>query len=184
MVQLSDQEQQIRQSHAVLIHQIVKACQNPAEKPQLESMLEMAHQQGWHALVETVRQILAGKRDASLLNGLDEEDRVIISAALAGLQNPASLPALQQGADPTLAAPGIAHMIHAASRGDSQALQAVAFMAEQMINTSGDMRLLGGNMKRLLDGERDLDVLCKGMSTSGEKLMIDLLAELARLSEQ
>ncbi len=53
-----------------------------------------------------------------------------------------------------------------------------------MTSASGDMRLLGGNMKRLLDGERDLDRLCKGMSTSGEKLMINLLAELASLSEQ
>ncbi len=129
MVQLSDQEQQIRQSHAVLIHQIVKACQNPAQRSKLEPMLEMAQQQGWDDLVRVVRQLLAGQRDTSLLNGLDTEDTVIIRSVLAGLQNPASLPDPQQTADPAMAAPGIAHMIHAASRGDSQALQAVAFMA-------------------------------------------------------
>jgi hypothetical protein len=74
-------------------------------------------------------------------------------------------------------------MIHAASHGDAQALQAAAFMAEQMINTQGDMRLLGGQIKRLLDGERDPDVLCKGMGTSGKELVLNLLDELNKLAE-
>ena len=36
-----------------------------------------------------------------------------------GLQNPASLPDVEQQADPTMAAPGLATMINAASRGDA-----------------------------------------------------------------
>ena len=126
---------------------------------------------------ETVR------RDEALLNGLDEEDTLIIRAILQGLQNPATLPDPNQGADPAMAAPGLAHMIHAANHGDAQALQAAAFMAEQMINTQGDMRLLGGQIKRLLDGERDADVLCKGMGPSGQQLVLNLLEELNKLAE-
>ena len=179
-----DREQQILQSHAVLIHQVVKACQNPAEKPALQQMLDMAQQQGWDDLVRAMRLIVDGRRDDALLKGLDEEDTVIIRSILQGLQNPATLPDPNQGADPSMAAPGLAHMIHAASRGDAQALQAAAFMAEQMINTQGDMRLLGGQIKRLLDGERDPDVLSKGMGPSGQQLMLGILDELNKLAIQ
>ena len=183
MPTLPDREQQIRQSHAVLIHQVVRVCHNPEEKPQLDQMLQMAQQQGWDDLVRTVNAIVDGRRDEALLNGLDEEDTVIIQSILQGLQNPAGLPDPNQGADPAMAAPGLAHMIHAASHGDAQALQAAAFMAEQMINTQGDMRLFGGQIKRLLDGERDPDVLCKGMGPSGEQLVLNLLDELSKLAE-
>ena len=182
MPTLLDREQQILQSHAVLIHQVVRVCHNPAEKPQLDQMLKMAQQQGWDELVRIVNAIVAGRRDEALLNGLDEEDTLIIRAILQGLQNPATLPDPNQGADPAMAAPGLAHMIHAANHGDAQALQAAAFMAEQMINTQGDMRLLGGQIKRLLDGERDADVLCKGMGPSGRQLVLNLLEELNKLA--
>ena len=182
MINLPDHEQQIRQSHAVLIHQVVRVCHNPAEKPQLDQMLKLAQQQGWDDLVRIVNAIVAGRRDEALLNGLDEEDTLIIHAILQGLQNPATLPDPNQGADPAMAAPGLAHMIHAANHGDAQALQAAAFMAEQMINTQGDMRLLGGQIKRLLDGERDADVLCKGMGPSGRQLVLNLLEELNKLA--
>ena len=178
-----DREQQILQSHAVLIHQVVRVCHNPEEKPQLDQMLKMAHQQGWDDLVRTEQAIVDGRRDEALLNGLDEEDTLIIRSILQGLQNPATLPDPNQGADPTMAAPGLAHMIHAARHGDTQALQAAAFMAEQMINTQGDMRLLGGQIKRLLDGERDADVLCNGMGPSGQQLVLNLLEELNKLAE-
>ena len=177
-----DREQQILRSHAVLIHQVVRVCHNPAEKPQLDQMLKMAQQQGWDELVRIVNAIVDGRRDEALLNGLDEEDTLIIRAILQGLQNPATLPDPNQGADPAMAAPGLAHMIHAANHGDAQALQAAAFMAEQMINTQGDMRQLGGQIKRLLDGERDADVLCKGMGPSGRQLMLNLLEELNKLA--
>ena len=182
MPTLLDREQQILQSHAVLIHQVVRVCHNPAEKPQLDQMLKLAQQQGWDDLVRIVNAIVAGRRDEALLNGLDEEDTLIIRAILQGLQNPATLPDPNQGADPAMAAPGLAHMIHAANHGDAQALQAAAFMAEQMINTQGDMRLLGGQIKRLLDGERDADVLCKGMGPSGRQLVLNLLEELNKLA--
>jgi len=141
----------------------VEACQNRDHLPVLEQMLEMANQQGWTNLVTAIRAILGGQRDNRVLEGLDAEDMVIVRSILEGLQNPATLPDPSQGASPAMAAPGLAQMIHAAAR---------------------DLRRLGGRLKALVDGERNIDVLCKGMSENGRQLMLDLLSELGRLSEQ
>lgn len=184
MTDMPSHEEQIRLSHAILIHQVVHACQNDTAKQQLKPMLDMATQQNWHDLVTTINKILSGQRSETLLQGLDEEDAIIIKSILMGLQNPATLPQVQQQADPTMAAPGLAQMINAASRGDAEALQAASFMAEQMTNTEGDMRQLGGMMKRLLDGERDPDVLTKKMTTNGKQLVMQLLDELNKMSLQ
>lgn len=181
---IPEHEQQIRIAHAMLIHHVVRACQNSDERVELESVLGIAIEQGWAELVKVIRQIVAGNRDEALLNGLDDEDVVIISAILAGLQNPATLPDINQQGDPSQAAPGLAQMIHAASRGDAQALQAVSQMAEQMTQAPGDMARLGGNIKRLIDGERDADLLCQGMSSNGEQLMLNLIEELNKLGLQ
>jgi hypothetical protein len=163
---------------------VVKACHDPAHKAELESMLQQATQQGWQDLVRVIRLIVLGQRDASLLNALDAEDTVIVEAILQGLQNPATLPDLNQQTDPVAAAPGLAQIIHAAGRGDAQALQASAMMAEQMIQAPGDMARLGSRMKRLVDGERDPEVLCQGMGPSGEQLMLSLIEELNKLALQ
>ena len=181
MAKFPSHEEQIRLSHAVLIHQVVHACQNETAKQQLKPMLDMASQQNWYELVAAINKIVAGERGDELLNGLDDEDTVIIKSILMGLQNPASLPEVQQQADPTMAAPGLAAMINAACRGDAQALQAASFMADQMTNTQGDMRQLGGIMKKLIDGERDPDVLCKKMTANGRQLVMQLLDELGKL---
>jgi hypothetical protein len=179
---LPPREQQICQSHARLIHQVVKACQNEAARAELQPMLAIAEQNGWGQLVEAIRRILAGQRDIAGFGMLDEEDQIIVHAILAGLQNPASLPDPAQPPQAASAAPGLALMIHAASQGDTDALQAAAFMAEQMTATRGDMRILGGQIRRLIAGERDPDVLSKGMSSSGRQLILDLLDELGQLA--
>ena len=182
MTDIPSQEEQIRQSHAILIHQVVHACQNDAAKQQLKPMLDMATQQNWNKLVTAINKIVAGQRGEDLLTGLDDEDNVIVKSILLGLQNPASLPEVQQQADPTMAAPGLASMINAACRGDAAALQAASLMADQMTNTQGDMRQLGGIMKRLIDGERDADILTKKMTENGKQLVMQLLDELGKLS--
>ncbi len=183
MTILPEKAEQIRQTHAPLIIQVVKACQNPQERPALQAMLDFATQQNWHELVIAIDAILEGQRELNITNNLDDEDTVIITSILQGLQNPQSLPTPSE-ANPAMAAPGIAVMIYAANKGDVQALQSLSMMAEQMTKAGGDMRLLGGNIKRLVDGERDLDILCKGMTVSGEKLMVNLINELATMAEQ
>lgn len=173
--------QQIIQSHAKLIVSVVQACQNHGQTQQLEPILITAHENGWQDLVRVIRLILAGQREPTLLAGLDEEDGVIIDAILQGIQNPATLPDPNFTSDPTMAAPGLAFMIHAAETGDVNALQLIATMAEQMTHTQGDMSRLGGAVSRMVQGERAVEKLCEGMDTRGEKLVTDILEELNKL---
>ena len=112
--------------------------------------------------------------------GLDEEDRIIVEAVLQGLENPASLPALDEKPDGRAAAPGLAAMIAAAGHGDAKALAVLADMAEQMLRAGGDMARLGGVMRRLVNGERDADPLMKGMGPLGRQLLLDILSELGK----
>jgi hypothetical protein len=178
---LSSRDQQIRLAHAGLIRLVVQATQNVGARAELDPVLTQAEQTGWTDLVPRVRRVLNGERDTALLRGLDEEDTVILTAILAGIQDPATLPEPDAAADPTQAAPGLAQMVHAASRGDAQALHWLSQMAEQMTRAGGDMARLGGIAKRLVDGERDPEKLCKGMGPQGESLVLSLLGELGKL---
>ncbi|MDH5573181.1 MAG: hypothetical protein OEY89_15575 [Gammaproteobacteria bacterium] len=181
MSKLPDTNQQISHAHAALIVHVVKACTNEEARQQLQPMLQVAKQNGWALLVDTINKIINGNREQALLNGLDDEDKIIIFAILRGLQDPSTLPDPNQQADPKMAAPGIAQMIYAANRGSVEALQAVALMAEQMTNAHGDMRIIGGNMKRLVDGERNEDKLCSNLTEPGQALMLNILKELKEL---
>ena len=184
MAQLPDAVEQIRQVHAQFIHGVVRAVHNPAQLPELHAALEGAESQGWGRLVTTLRKILNGQRDRSVLLGLDDEDRVIAEAILAGIENPATLPPLEGKPNAGAAAPGLAAMIDGAARGDVQALHALANMAEQMVKGGGDMARLGAIMRRLIDGERDPDLLTRGMGALGRGLVLDILNELAQQRPQ
>jgi hypothetical protein len=181
MVELPSRQQQIIHTHAGLINAVVRALHNRALLPELEAALEVTRRNGWGALVAAIHGILAGQRDASLLADLDEEDTTIVEAILRGIQDPETLPDPNAAPDPTLAAPGLAHMIHGAGKGDVQALQLLGNMAEQMTRVGGDMARLGAIMKRLVDGERDAEPLCRGMGAQGESLVVTILEELGRL---
>lgn len=181
MATLPDKAQQIIQAHAGLIHAVVTATQNRDRLPELEALLEAALAQGWSALVGVIRRILGGTRDLQVLVGLDEEDRVIAEAILRGLQDPATLPDPLARPDPGLAGPGLAALIHAAAAGDVIALQLLADMGTQMLRAGGDLARLSGILRRLVDNERDPDLLCRGMSPRGAQLVRSLLEELARL---
>jgi len=184
MAKLPDAVEQVLQMHAPFIHAVVNALTGSetarAQLPQLMQTLAAAEQQGWAALVRALRSIVEGKRDESIKLGLDEEDRIVVDAVLRGLNNPASLPPLDKQPDASAAAPGLAAMIAASSRGDAQALAVLANMAEQMLRAGGDMARLGGIMRRLVNGERDFDVLSKGMGALGRTLLLDILSELGK----
>jgi len=181
MTTLPDKTQQILQAHAGLIHAVVTAAQNRDRIPELEALLDAALANGWSTLVAVIRRILGGAREESLLAGLDEEDRVIAAAILRGLQDPGSLPDPHVRPDPALAGPGLATLIHAAGSGDVAALQLLADMGTQMLRAGGDLARLSGILRRLVDHERDPDLLCRGMSPRGAQLVRSLLEELARL---
>lgn len=173
--------EQIIQTHAELIVNVVAACHNPDQRDKLQPVLEAGETYGQLKLVGAIRRILAGERETSLLQGLDEDDAVIVEAILRGLQDPQTLPDPNAQPDPSAAAPGLAHMVHAAAHGSTEALEMLGHMAEQMAPVGGDMARLGGIMRRLVNGERDADELCKGMSASGESLVVSILEELGRM---
>ena len=179
---LSEQKQQIVQFHAVLIHNVVLACHNRELLPQLEPILEASVQGGWDTLVAVIRQVVNGKRDVTVLMGLDAEDSAIIEAILYGINDHSTLPDPDAKPDPTLAAPGLAGIINTAGRGDVAALHMLANMSEQMVRAGGDMAKLGGMMRKLVDGERDADKLTKGMSVQGQELVYAILTELGKLA--
>lgn len=180
MTALPDREEQIRRVHAAFIRQIVETCQGPERRPAFEQITSAAEQQGWADLGRALRRIAAGDRSIGVLNGLDEEDRVIAESVLRGLQDPATLPDPARAQDPALAAPGLAHMIRAA-RTSPEALMLVGNMADQMSRAGGSLARLAAVIRPLIDGERDPDRLCRGMDTQGSQLVLDILRELGQL---
>lgn len=178
---MTDTNEQILQSHAGLIHRVVMHCNNPGSAPDLEQILQQAEENGWTDLVRVMRDIMSGSRDESLLPGLDDEDRTIIECILRGLQDPTTLPDLQADFDSGMAAPGIASLVHASRNGNAHALQIIAGMAKQMLHAGGDMGILAGRIRPLVEGERDADKLTENMGENGQKLMVDILEELLKL---
>lgn len=177
-----DQRQQIIMAHAPFIRQVVMFSQQADQTRDLETLLQSATANGWTGLVTAVRRICKGERDSSVLKGLDMEDRTIAEAILQGMQNPATLPDPSQQSNPALAAPGLAHMIHAAAT-DPQALILISNMAEQMSKAGGDMSRLAGVIRPMINGERNPDKLCQGMDSRGETLTMNILQTLSQLDE-
>ena len=177
-----DRKQQIIQAHASVIVQAVQCASNPQLMPQLEEILTVSEKNGWGDLVLIIRRIIKGERNPNLLLGLDEEDATIAGAILEGIQNPATLPDPNKPADASMAAPGLAHMVHQAATGNAQALQIISQMAEQMTQAGGDMRNLGSIIRKMINGERDPKILSKGMGVQGRQLVDSILEELHKLA--
>ena len=184
MRRLPPREQQIVQTHATLIVAAVQAAQAGFIDPEFEQALQVSTQNGWTELVAVIRRIIGGARDAAMLRSLDEEDATIAQAILRGIQDPTTLPDPNASADASMAAPGLAMLIHGARTGQPQALQMLAGMAEQMVAAGGDFARLGGVMKKLVDGERDIDKLAAGMGSQGQSLLNSIIEELAKLEPQ
>lgn len=184
MAELPPAVEQVLRVHAAFLHSVVGALTDRSRLPQLMAELDAAEAAGWTKLVGAIRKVIDGRRDPSIKLGLDAEDVILLDAILRGLENPATLPAPDARPDATAAAPGLAALIDAAARGDAQAMSVLANMAEQMTKAGGDMALLGGRMRRLVNGERDLDLLVRGMSPLGRQLMASLVDELGKLRVQ
>lgn len=184
MPDFPDRHEQIRRVHAEFIRQVVETCTNSDRRQQFDALMDQAAQQGWTDLVAAIRRIAGGERGRALFAGLDEEDQIITDAILRGLQDPSSLPDPAQSQDPSMAAPGLAHMIHAAGTGNAQALMLVGNMAQQMSGVGGAMARLAAVIRPMINGERDPDRLTRGMDRQGRQLVLDMLDELARLDRQ
>ena len=176
-----EKAEQILQTHASLVLAVVQTIHNPELKPHLDQVLQQSAQNGWQDLVNVINKIVTGNRDQALLNGLDEEDAVIVDSILRGLQDPETLPKTEQTGDATQAAPMLAQLINEARRGDHNALSMLGTMAEQMSKAGGDMANLSAVIKNMIDGERNVDKLCSRMGVQGESLITQILSELAKL---
>jgi hypothetical protein len=181
---MSDRTEQIRTMHAGFINGVVEVCNGRRTVEELETILVAASENGWNDVVNATRKIVAGSRDASLLNGLDEEDATIIASILNGLRNPDTLPGQSSTAEAHHAAPGLASIIHSAARGDTDALRALGDMAKQMSAAGGDMAHLAAALRPLLNGERDPEHLARNMGPRGRALLISIIDELGRLNTQ
>ncbi len=176
-----DKKEQIIQTHSSLILAVVQTIHNPELRPHLDQVLQQSAQNGWQSLVDAIKKILAGSREQSLVNGLDDEDAIIIDSILRGLQDPTTLPKTEQSGDASQAAPMFARLIDEARRGNTNSLSILGSMAEQMVNAGGDMASLSAVLKDMIDGERNVDKLCTRMGPQGESLITQILSELAKL---
>jgi len=176
-----EKKQQITTFHAPLIVNVVNSISDTSLRPGLEQVLKASEENGWGNLVTAIRKVLKGQRDSSILNGLDDEDQIIVDAILRGIQNPATLPDPNQEADPTLAAPMLAQLINSASKGDASALSVLGQMAESMASTQGNLARFSTLIKPMVDGERDVDKLCDKIGPQGESLVVSILNELGKL---
>ena len=71
-------------------------------------------------------------------------------------------------------------MILAAGRGNTEALKLISEMAEQMRRVGGPMARLAAAIRPLINGERDPQILCKGMDQKSEQMALAILAELRK----
>lgn len=176
-----DKKEQIVQLHSSLIIAVVQTIHNQELKPHLDQVLQQSAQNGWQDLVNVINKIVAGNRDQALVNGLDDEDAIIVDSILRGLQDPETLPKTEQAGDASQAAPMFARLIDEARRGNHNSLSMLGSMAEQMSQAGGDMASFSAIIKDMIDGERDVDKLCTRMGAQGESLITQILSELAKL---
>lgn len=178
-----NKQQQIIAVHAAFINEVVLCILTQQRQTDFEQLMKSADENGWTDLTASIRQIMQGRRDMELLNTLDEEDQVIAEAILRGLQDPSTLPDPNSKPDATMAAPGLASMIHAAASGNTQTLQLIANMAEQMSRAGGPMARLASVIRPMINGERDPDKLCKKMDSQTEEMVLGILRELKQLEQ-
>lgn len=181
MAELPSKITQIERTHAGFIRGAVEATTRTEQQAQIAQVFPAMQANGWQALVQAVQKIWAGERELGRFAGLDDEDRIVAAAILRGLQNPASLPEPADQADPTLAAPALAGLIHAAGTGDPSALQMLGAMGEQMQAVGGDMAQIAGLLRRLVNGERNAEQLAARLSGQADSLLMRILAELGKL---
>ncbi len=177
---LPDRSRQVIQTYAAFIHGVATACVQPLLLGPLQPMLARIEKQGWVNLAAALRLVIAGRRDSGVYIGLEDDERIIVEAILRGIQDPSTLPDPADKANPVAAAPGLAGMIRASANGNPAATSALADMAEQMVKAGGDMAKLGGHLYRMVNGERNIDMLTRGMGIKGRGLITQLLVELER----
>lgn len=165
--------------HAALLHDVVNACHDKDKQPALLTMLSEAEQNGWQKLCQAIREIIAGQRDESVLEGLDEEDAILIQAILIGIENPQTLPDIKADEQRNQAAAGLAATIQLACDGDQRAMEVVADM-EKTFQANPDMASLANAIRKMINGERSNTTLIENCDASTRELIEQILLELKK----
>ncbi len=177
-------KEEILQDHSTLIHRVVMHCNEPGSVADLEQALQLAEENDWQKLVATIRNIMSGNRDRSLLQDLDEEEKIIIETILKGIENPGTLPPVNADLNSAMAAPGIASLIQASMLGNAESTNIINSLTTQMLNTGTEYAAIAVSIKKMIEGERNLEILIENISEQGHKLMTDILTELKTLETQ
>jgi hypothetical protein len=175
----------VREQWGAIVNAIVAACNgNQSAATQLAPFLdEMEQKEEWRALIDVLRRILAGERDAlDLLRGLDETDTLVAGDVLRGLGVDVPLAGQDDDDDGEMisleqflqhvvracqpdAPAGLAEQMSAATRG----------MATQP-NLQPELRELGRVLNLILSGERNPDL--SGMHPQLAEVVEKVLDEL------
>ncbi|HFD11214.1 MAG TPA: hypothetical protein ENJ32_01915 [Crenotrichaceae bacterium] len=174
-------KEDILNDHAQLIHRVVTHCAEPGTVADLEQFLELAEMNDWVKLVKTIRNIMSGNRDNSLLDNLDEEEYIVIKSILNGIENPETLPPIAIDLNSDMAAPGIASLIHASSQGNVESKNIIEGLTSQMSNAGSEYTTIALSIEKMMRGERNFDKLTEDMSEAGHKLITGIIAELSML---
>lgn len=172
------QVEELLKLHAALLHDVVNACHDKDKQVELLNMLNEAENNGWQKLCEAIRAILSGQRDESVLEGLDEEDAILIQAILIGIDNPQTLPENNLDQQRDDAAAGLATTIAAACQGDQRAMELIAHMEQTFQENPTEMGAIGNAIRRMVNGERSVITLVEGMDNSSALLVEQILKEL------
>jgi hypothetical protein len=181
MGKLDSENKDVIQENAELIHRVVMAVAADKYIPDLEKILAQAESNGWTELVRAIRKILGGERDLLQLAGLDEEDGIIVSSILRGIDDPSTLPDLANVIDPAIVGPSMANIIRDAAAGSGMAIDAIKAVSKHMGGTGGDFPKIPVAINLMVTGERRVDVLCKDMGATGASLVQTILEELKKL---
>lgn len=174
-------KKEVIQEHATLIHRVVRHCLEPDSVTDLEQILQLAEKNGWEKLTATIRSIMAGNRNTSLLHDLDDEENIIIEAILNGIKDKSTIPPIPVDLQSTHAAAGIASLIHASNQGETESLKIINDLTQQMLNTGDDYSIMAGGIRLMMEGKRDLGKLTESISEQHQNLISDILSELVKL---
>ena len=119
--------------------------------------------------------------ERALLQGLDEEEKIIIEAILNGLEDPGTLSTVSADLNSAMAAPGIASLIHASMQGNSESINIISNLTKQMLDAGSEYAFIARCIKRMIEGERDLAKLTTDISEQEQKLITEILTELKTL---
>lgn len=183
MVLSSEDQQKIIRDYALLIHQAVQAIRAGAASDALLRGLEMVrHTPGGETLADAILQRIAPKGAYARPHALSPRDTAVMEAIERGVQDPATLPDITESVDPTRAAPGLAAVIAAARRGDTQANTLLSLMQDQMAAFGGDMARVALVLAALRNGDADDPLELDTLSSEARSLIRSVQSELTKFT--